>query len=138
MPTMFVLHVSKFDNPMNVTRVVVGCEDQANFLESKLCLLGYNVWMTEEENPERSEEECRRAGELVAEAYNSCKQDMEEEITERQGLKNMVEEGESLVYAMEQVDLDLMMEQGDETLAEKIGLILTLVDDVVNEVGIEY
>lgn len=57
--------------------------------------------------------------------------------TELEGLKNMIEGGESCVYAYEQVDLDKMRKEGNADVAHQIELCLALVDDINEAAGVD-
>ena len=64
---MFVLHVSKFEAPMDVTRVVIGCKHRAEKIAVLLSAVGYNVWETEEDTVVRTVKEEEAALELMRE-----------------------------------------------------------------------
>lgn len=53
-------------------------------------------------------------------------------------LKNMIEGGESIVYACEQVDVDQMIIEGDVDLAARITQMLVAVEHIVELAKIEY
>ena len=58
--------------------------------------------------------------------------------TELENLKYQIEEGESCVYAFEQVDTDQMTLEGDGATANKIKKCLALVDGIVSAAGVDY
>lgn len=66
---MHILHVSYFNDPTKVTRLAVGCEDRATDLIEKLLSLGYNVWETYEECPERDHDELVEVQRLLRELF---------------------------------------------------------------------
>jgi hypothetical protein len=58
-------------------------------------------------------------------------------MTEKEGIKNMIEKGEPCVYAYENADLEKMRSEGDSALAAKVERVLELVDEINGECGVE-
>ena len=60
-------------------------------------------------------------------------------MTQIEQLKSDIEGGESHIYAFEQVDIELMIAEGNKDVAEKIKLVLNLVDEIDSaaNIGIE-
>lgn len=58
--------------------------------------------------------------------------------TELQDLKECVEGGESWVYALENVNLTQMREEGNGDVADKIEKALALIDEISDAAGVDY
>ena len=56
-------------------------------------------------------------------------------MTQLEYLKASIEDGDSIVYACEQVDLDEMHAEGDIATAYKIEQLLALAEDILGDVG---
>lgn len=52
-------------------------------------------------------------------------------------LKNMIEDGQSIIEAFEKIDVDKMAHEGNGDVATKITEVLKLVGEVVNAAGVE-
>ena len=59
------------------------------------------------------------------------------EKTQLEYLKASIEDGDSIVYACEQVDLDEMRAEGDIATAYKIEQLLALAEDILGDAGVE-
>ena len=59
------------------------------------------------------------------------------EMTQLEYLKASIEDGDSIVYACEQVDLDEMRAEGDIATAYKIEQLLVLAEDILGDAGVE-
>ena len=57
--------------------------------------------------------------------------------TQLEELKECVEDGDSWVEALEQVDIDQMIQEGDVAVAEKVKKVLDLISELHEDAGIE-
>ena len=57
--------------------------------------------------------------------------------TELQNLKEAVMDGDSWVEALEQVDIDQMIQEGDGVVAEKVKKVLDLISELIEDAGVE-
>lgn len=57
--------------------------------------------------------------------------------TQLEELKECVEDGDSWVEALEQVDIDQMILEGDVAVAEKVKKVLDLIGELIEDAGIE-
>jgi hypothetical protein len=57
--------------------------------------------------------------------------------TQLEELKECVEDGDSWVEALEQVDIDQMILEGDVAVAEKVKKVLDLISELHEDAGIE-
>lgn len=56
--------------------------------------------------------------------------------TQLEELKNCVEGGDSWVEALEQVDIEQMIREGDVAVAEKVKQVLDLIDELIEDAGV--
>ena len=57
--------------------------------------------------------------------------------TQLEELKECVEDGDSWVEALEQVDIEQMIQEGDVAVAEKVKKVLDLIGELYEDAGIE-
>lgn len=58
--------------------------------------------------------------------------------TQLEELKECVEDGDSWVEALEQVDIDQMILEGDVAVAEKVKKVLDLISELIEDAGVTF